>query len=98
MPGTNQGQGLFVDEKSKRVLETYTRLKENHTQSSGSARLSQGSSTFIPEVWAEATLLHLPPVSTHLQLPPDNTHLQLPSDSTHLQLPITIQLHLLVIS
>ncbi|KAG8367227.1 hypothetical protein BUALT_Bualt16G0050700 [Buddleja alternifolia] len=52
---TNQGQRLFVDEKSKRVSETYTRLKENHTQSSGSARLSQGSSTFIPEVWAEAS-------------------------------------------
>ncbi|KAG8382033.1 hypothetical protein BUALT_Bualt05G0034500 [Buddleja alternifolia] len=52
---TNQGEGPFVDEKSKRTSETYTRLKENHPQSNGSAMLSQGSSTFIHEAWAEAS-------------------------------------------
>ncbi|KAG8375382.1 hypothetical protein BUALT_Bualt10G0094200 [Buddleja alternifolia] len=38
-----------------RRMETYTRLKENHPQSSGSAMLSQGSSTFIPEASVEAS-------------------------------------------
>ncbi|KAG8381926.1 hypothetical protein BUALT_Bualt05G0023500 [Buddleja alternifolia] len=47
---TNQGQGLFIDEKSKRVLETYTRLKENHTQSSGSASAIPSNNCSQPEI------------------------------------------------
>ncbi|KAG8363360.1 hypothetical protein BUALT_Bualt19G0014300 [Buddleja alternifolia] len=37
-------------------METYTKLKESHSQSCGDAALSpQGSSTFIPEAWAKAS-------------------------------------------
>ncbi|KAG8370933.1 hypothetical protein BUALT_Bualt13G0034800 [Buddleja alternifolia] len=52
----NKGLGPFVDEKSKRTSETYTKLKKSHSQSCGDAVLSpQGSSTFIPEAWAKAS-------------------------------------------
>ncbi|KAG8362837.1 hypothetical protein BUALT_BualtUnG0032200 [Buddleja alternifolia] len=37
-------------------METYTKLKESHSQSCGDAVLSpQASSTFIPEAWAKAS-------------------------------------------
>ncbi|KAG8363334.1 hypothetical protein BUALT_Bualt19G0011600 [Buddleja alternifolia] len=52
----NEEKGPFVDKKSKRTLETCTKLKESRSQSSGNAMLSpQWSSTFIPEVWVEAS-------------------------------------------
>ncbi|KAG8367697.1 hypothetical protein BUALT_Bualt16G0100000 [Buddleja alternifolia] len=51
----NKGKGPFIDKKSKRTSETYTKLKEIRSQGSGNTILSpQGSSTFIPEAWAEA--------------------------------------------
>ncbi|KAL0361378.1 UNVERIFIED_CONTAM: hypothetical protein Sradi_3822300 [Sesamum radiatum] len=54
----NKGKGLFVDQKSKKISETYaTKLKEKQSQSNGasSSEGSQGSYVYDSEVWAEAS-------------------------------------------